>query len=297
MKKSLALIMAMSLVTLAGCAAVGATGVGGQGTVEAEKAKEEVVAAEQDVSGNVAEQDAAENDAATDVLTSGKAYTVDHKIAFTGNGVTIDGAAVKEYDYTWNVDIDGDYDQVKNAPAEYYIGTEPDGTEAVYVAHDIFYYPQIDVDRFQKLNYDGETEWCVYYGNEKYKDYLFGTLPVEGTEVPARMMHTAEEAAKNAKLHITAPGTYELSGTWQGQVWVDLGEESFTDPEAVVTLVLDGVDITSTVAPGIINPFTAVLISTEYDELLVRKYIDHIEIHEDRFNVTFKGGIELDVMR
>ena len=252
MKKLLTLITAFSLVTLAGCAAAGATGVGGQGTVEAEKAKEEVVAAEQDVSGNVAEQDAAGNDAATDVLTSGKAYTVDHKIAFTGNGVTLDGAAVKEYDYTWNVDIDGDYDQVKNAPAEYYTGTKPDGTEAVYVAHDIFYYPQIDADRFQKLNYDGETEWCVYYGNEKYKDYLFSTLPVEGTEVPARMMHTAEEAAKNAKLHITAPGTYELSGTWQGQVWVDLGEDSFTDPEAVVTLVLNDADITCTVAPAIV---------------------------------------------
>ena len=243
MKKLLALIMAFSLVTLAGCAAAGATGVGGQGTVEAEKATEEVAAAE---------QDAAENDAATDVLTPGKAYTVDHKIAFTGNGVTLDGAVVKEYDYTWNVDIDGDCDQVKNAPAEYYTGTEPDGTEAVYVAHDIFYYPQIDAEKFQKLNYDGETEWCVYYGNEKYKDYLFGTLPVEGTEVPARMMHTAEEAAKNAKLHITAPGTYELSGTWQGQVWVDLGEESFTDPEAVVTLVLNGADITCTVAPAIV---------------------------------------------
>lgn len=252
MKKLLTLITAFSLVTLAGCAAAGATGVGGQGTVEAEKAKEEVVAAEQDVSGNVAEQDAAGNDAVTDVLMPGKAYTVDHKIAFTGNGVTLDGVAVKEYDYTWNVDIDGDYDQVKNAPAEYYTGTEPDGTEAVYVAHDIFYYPQIDAEKFQKLNYDGETEWCVYYGNEKYKDYLFGTLPVEGTEVPARMMHTAEEAAKNAKLHITAPGTYELSGTWQGQVWVDLGEESFTDPEAVVTLVLNGADITCTVAPAIV---------------------------------------------
>ena len=243
MKKLLALIMAMSLVTLAGCAAAGATGVGGQGTVEAEKATEEVAAAE---------QDAVENDAVTDVLTPGKAYTVDHKIAFTGNGVTFDGAAVKEYDYTWNVDIDGDYDQVKNAPAEYYTGTKPDGTEAVYVAHDIFYYPQIDAEKFQKLNYDGETEWCVYYGNEKYKDYLFGTLPVEGTEVPARMMHTAEEAAKNAKLHITAPGTYELSGTWQGQVWVDLGEESFTDPEAVVTLVLNDANITCTVAPAIV---------------------------------------------
>ena len=37
-----------------------------------------------------------------------------------------------------------------------------------------------------------------------------------------------------------------------GQVAVDLGEDAETDPDAVVTLILNGVDITCTVAPAII---------------------------------------------
>ena len=280
MRKVLAWIMAASLAVLTGCAAAGATGVGGQGTVEAEKATEEVISANPDDS---------EDDPDTDVLTPGKEYTVDHRVVFGDNGVTLDGAAVKEYDYTWNVDIDGDYDQVKNAPAEYYTGTKPDGGEAVYVAHDIFYYPQIDAEKFQKLNYDGETEWCVYYGNEKYKDYLFGTLPVEGSEVPTRMMHTAEEAAENPKLHITAPGTYELSGKWQGQVWVDLGEDSFTDPNAVVTLVLNGADITCTVAPAVVF-YQVYEADNTWEER--EAYSDEVDISDAGANIILADGTD-----
>ena len=48
------------------------------------------------------------------------------------------------------------------------------------------------------------------------------------------------------------PGTYRLSGVLsQGQIFVDLGDTAKTDPEAVVTLILDGVDITCTVAPAV----------------------------------------------
>lgn len=35
----------------------------------------------------------------------------------------------------------------------------------------------------------------------------------------------------------------------------------------------------------------------EYDESLVRKYIKSIEIYEDRFNVTFKSGISVNINR
>ena len=35
----------------------------------------------------------------------------------------------------------------------------------------------------------------------------------------------------------------------------------------------------------------------EYDASLVRKYIKRIEIYEDRFNVTFKSGISVNVNR
>lgn len=36
---------------------------------------------------------------------------------------------------------------------------------------------------------------------------------------------------------------------------------------------------------------------TEYDESMVRKYIQEIKIYEDRFKVCFKAGIELDIPR
>ena len=65
--------------------------------------------------------------------------------------------------------------------------------------------------------------------------------------------HTAQEAAANTVVTITQPGTYVLSGTLSaGQIAVDLGEDASTDPDAVVTLVLNGVDITCTVAPAVI---------------------------------------------
>lgn len=71
-----------------------------------------------------------------------------------------------------------------------------------------------------------------------------------GTEADA---HDADEAEGHTVVTITQPGTYRLTGTLSaGQVAVDLGEDAAEDPDAVVTLILDGVDITCTVAPAII---------------------------------------------
>lgn len=65
--------------------------------------------------------------------------------------------------------------------------------------------------------------------------------------------HSPEEAAAHTVVHIAAPGVYRLSGSISaGQIAVDLGKDAKKDPEAVVSLVLDGVDITCTVAPAII---------------------------------------------
>ena len=36
---------------------------------------------------------------------------------------------------------------------------------------------------------------------------------------------------------------------------------------------------------------------TEYDELMVRKYIDQIKIYEDHFTVCFKAKAEIDIQR
>lgn len=65
--------------------------------------------------------------------------------------------------------------------------------------------------------------------------------------------HEQSEADAHTVVHITKPGRYVLSGELSaGQVAVDLGEDAETDPDAVVTLILNDVDITCTVAPAII---------------------------------------------
>ena len=84
----------------------------------------------------------------------------------------------------------------------------------------------------------------IYY--EEGHDESYG----EGEENEA---HSADEAARHTVVHINAPGTYVLTGKLSaGQIAVDLGEEAKDDPAAVVTLILDGADITCSVAPAVI---------------------------------------------
>ncbi len=84
----------------------------------------------------------------------------------------------------------------------------------------------------------------VYY--ESGKDFTYG----EGSEKDA---HSAEEAEMHTVVHITKAGKYLLSGKLSyGQIAVDLGEDAKENPDAVVTLILDGVDITCKVAPAVI---------------------------------------------
>lgn len=84
----------------------------------------------------------------------------------------------------------------------------------------------------------------VYYESGKGSDYGEGSAEEE---------HTAQEAAAHTVVTICEPGTYIVSGALStGQLAIDLGEDAKTDPNAVVTVVLDGVDITSTVGPALI---------------------------------------------
>ena len=84
----------------------------------------------------------------------------------------------------------------------------------------------------------------VYY--EAGRDFTYG----EGEKDDE---HSKEEATEHTLVTITKPGTYILSGKLsKGQIAVDLGEDAKKDPEAVVTLVLDNVDIVCTVAPAVI---------------------------------------------
>lgn len=92
---------------------------------------------------------------------------------------------------------------------------------------------------------------AVYTGAEiiYYQD---GTDASYG-EGSADEMHTAAEAEAHTVVTITQPGTYRLTGTLSaGQIAVDLGEDAAEDPSAVVTLILDGADVTCTVAPALI---------------------------------------------
>lgn len=91
---------------------------------------------------------------------------------------------------------------------------------AVYVSNDIIYYE--DKDQYESGNPYGE-------GTDDDK-------------------HSAEEAAAHTVVNITKPGTYHVTGQLSaGQIFVNVGEEE-TDK---VTLILDGVDITCTVAPAV----------------------------------------------
>lgn len=107
-----------------------------------------------------------------------------------------------------------------------YNGTEV-GTEAaaVYVSNDVIYYEDRDT-------YDDGFA----YGEGEDSD-----------------KHSAEEASACTVINITEAGTYRICGKLsEGQIRVDLGEEAVTNPEAVVTLVLDNVDISCSVAPAVL---------------------------------------------
>ena len=116
-----------------------------------------------------------------------------------------------------------------------------DKTQAIYAAKDIVFY----------LADQGFT-----YGEGEKQDE-----------------HEQTEADAHTVVHITKPGRYVVSGKLSlGQIAVDLGDDAETDPEAVVTLVLNGVDITCKVAPAVI--FYNVYECSDSDEETATKDVD-----------------------
>ena len=82
----------------------------------------------------------------------------------------------------------------------------------------------------------------VYYQEGQGSEYGEGTAEEE---------HSAEEADAHLVVTIREAGTYRVSGELtQGQLAVNLGDEAEDDPSAVVTVILDGADVTCTVAPA-----------------------------------------------
>jgi len=97
--------------------------------------------------------------------------------------------------------------------------------DAVFLSHDIIYYEDRD----------------IYESGNPYGE---GTLSDR---------HSASEAGEHIVVNITRPGNYRISGTLSlGQIRVDLGEDAYGDPNAVVNLILDGASIRCTVAPAIL---------------------------------------------
>ena len=88
----------------------------------------------------------------------------------------------------------------------------------------------------------------IYY--EDRENYESGNPYGEGE---AHERHPTEEAADHTVVNITAPGAYRVTGKLsKGQIRIDLGEEAYHDPNAVVELILKDADITCTVAPAIL---------------------------------------------
>ena len=88
----------------------------------------------------------------------------------------------------------------------------------------------------------------IYYENrDKYES---GNPYGEGTDADK---HTAEEAAAHTVVSISSPGAYQISGKLSaGQIRIDLGNDAYEDPDAVVELILKDADITCSVAPAIL---------------------------------------------
>lgn len=187
----------------------------------------------------------------TDVSTKYKDASI---ITLNSDEATINGKQINEYNYTWHVDLTSVHQDTKDAPAEYYTGEKPNEEEKIYIDHELYYYPLLETSKFKLVNYDGEIEYAYYYEDGENNEYIFSTLPYfrSGDFSLESMMFSEEEASKNKVLHINESGTYVLEGNWNGQIKVDLGEDSYNDENAKVTIILNGVNISCSVAPAVL---------------------------------------------
>ena len=210
-------------------------------------------------------------------------YPGAHILKLSGNTATLDGVSLEEFDYTWRADptLDG----------VLFNGTAPSEDLNAYVAHDIIYYPEIDESSFTKENYDGEEEWVTRFTAEGLQEYIFGTLPVLGTDLPTEMMHSANDAYNNPVIHITQPGEYIIEGTFNGQLFFDFGDEedTFENKDASVKVILNGANVTCSVAPAII--FHDVY---ECDNTWESRdsYTDSVDLSDAGVNIVIADGTE-----
>lgn len=106
----------------------------------------------------------------------------------------------------------------------------------------------ITVDGGEETSAVFTSQDIIYY--EDRTSYESGNPYGEGEDW---QRHSAQEAAAHTVVNITAPGAYRLTGKLSaGQIRINLGENAYDDPDAVVELILCDADITCTVAPAIL---------------------------------------------
>ena len=245
-----------------------------------------------------------------------------------GSGSDSDTKRVKAADetlsvknYVWNISADS---------GEYW--TDPDGEiitdedevinalasdEGIYIARDIRYVP--DTLEFSSTTVtkerNGNDQCYVSYYNQTAdndKKYILAALPNEynGQQnvaletVQKAMTHSALDALKNPVLHITKAGIYALSGTWHGQIWVDIPNKTTNsdlktadDPDAQVILILEGLEVSCDVAPALVfkNVFQCSGDIKTYDEVSALITGDNYSIGEklaysDNYSDNYYAG-------
>ncbi len=164
--------------------------------------------------------------------------------------------SVPKYDYVWHAEPDSNGEYF----SEGLYGDIIDSysvDDGVYIARDVRYLTE-NANFTGTATKDGETEYAAYYSDSVASEaasnygsayggpYIFATLPRTQnsslSSVTASMTHSASEAYNNPVLHIAEAGIYSLSGTWNGQIYV----------EADAVIILNGVTVICTVAPAII---------------------------------------------
>ena len=197
-------------------------------------------------------------------------------ITLNEDSAIISNESVPSYEYVWHADPNhrDEYFTLENYTDELTESEMLEGIiplKGVYIAHDVRYMPST-ISFSGTAKKDEETEYVAYYSDSVEKEaaaelgtgfegpYIFASLPANpgshgnisdpnsNSEITAysSMTHTESEAYSNPVLHITEGGVYRLKGTWNGQIWVDVGDDSD------VTIILDGVNVTCTVAPAIV---------------------------------------------
>ena len=129
-----------------------------------------------------------------------------------------------------------------------------------------------------------DSSSAVYVSNDIIF-YLEGQGPAYG-EGESSEEHSQAEADKHTVINITQPGNYTFTGSISyGQIAVNLGKDAKKDPNAVVNIILDNVDLTSTVAPAIVC-YKAYECGSDD----VEKAVKDVDISGAGFNITIADG-------